>query len=67
MNQHLTNRLFFLQFEDYSYVSFLAFDRTDEDCVGETLMIIDNSIQYGEDLEHKEPVVFIFPRHMVNC
>lgn len=43
-------------FEDYSYVSFLAFDRTDEDCVGETLMIIDNSIQYGEDLEHKEPV-----------
>lgn len=38
-------------------VRFLPFDRTDEECINIVLQTIDFSIQYGEDLEVKEPKV----------
>ncbi|KAG5834927.1 GPN-loop GTPase 3 [Anguilla rostrata] len=41
--------------EDYSMVRFLPFDRTDEEGINIVLQNIDFSIQYGEDLEFKEP------------
>lgn len=46
-----------LQIDDYSMVRFLPFDRTDEEGVNIVLQNIDFSIQYGEDLEFKEPKV----------
>ncbi|XP_074474118.1 GPN-loop GTPase 3 [Sebastes fasciatus] len=41
--------------DDYSMVRFLPFDRSDEEGVNIVLQNIDFSIQYGEDLEFKEP------------
>ncbi|XP_008323025.1 GPN-loop GTPase 3 [Cynoglossus semilaevis] len=41
--------------DDYSMVRFLPFDRTDEEGMNIVLQHIDFSIQYGEDLEVKEP------------
>lgn len=41
--------------DDYSMVRFLSFDRTDEEGINIVLQHIDFSIQYGEDLEFKEP------------
>lgn len=41
--------------DDYSMVRFLPFDRSDEEGVHIVLQNIDFSIQYGEDLEFKEP------------
>ncbi|XP_034458139.1 GPN-loop GTPase 3 isoform X2 [Hippoglossus hippoglossus] len=41
--------------DDYSMVRFLPFDRTDEEGINIVLQNIDFSIQYGEDLELKEP------------
>jgi hypothetical protein len=40
--------------EEYSMVSFQPLDISDEDSVLLTLSLIDNAIQYGEDLEPKE-------------
>uniref|UniRef100_A0A672NH93 GPN-loop GTPase 3 n=1 Tax=Sinocyclocheilus grahami TaxID=75366 RepID=A0A672NH93_SINGR len=39
----------------HSMVRFLPFDRTDEEGINIVLQHIDFSIQYGEDLEFKEP------------
>ncbi|XP_035523703.1 GPN-loop GTPase 3 isoform X1 [Morone saxatilis] len=41
--------------DDYSMVRFLPFDCTDEEGINIVLQHIDFSIQYGEDLEFKEP------------
>ncbi|KAM4809343.1 GPN-loop GTPase 3 [Rhinophrynus dorsalis] len=41
--------------DDYSMVRFLPFDRSDEECMSIVLQHIDFAIQYGEDLEFKEP------------
>lgn len=41
--------------DDYSMVRFLPFDRTDEEGINIVLQHVDFSIQYGEDLEVKEP------------
>lgn len=46
-----------VQIDDYSMVKFLPFDRTDEEGINIVLQNIDISIQYGEDLEFKEPKV----------
>ena len=46
-----------VQIDDYSMVRFLPFDRSDEEGVNIVLQNIDFSIQYGEDLEFKEPKV----------
>ncbi|CAJ0928626.1 unnamed protein product, partial [Mesorhabditis belari] len=40
--------------EEYSLVKFLPLDSNDEDSITEALMVIDNTIQYGEDLEVKD-------------
>ena len=45
------------QIDDYSMVRFLPFDRSDEEGINIVLQNIDFSIQYGEDLEFKEPKV----------
>ncbi|XP_041349052.1 GPN-loop GTPase 3-like [Gigantopelta aegis] len=41
--------------DDYSLVRFIPLDPTDEECMSEVLMQIDMAIQYGEDVEPKEP------------
>lgn len=41
--------------EDYSMVSFLPLDLTDEDSIAMALSSIDNLVQYGEDEEPAEP------------
>nr|XP_060641475.1 GPN-loop GTPase 3 isoform X3 [Anolis sagrei ordinatus] len=41
--------------DDYSMVRFLPFDRSDEESITIVLQHIDFAIQYGEDLEFKEP------------
>ncbi|KAI8380258.1 GPN-loop GTPase [Blakeslea trispora] len=41
--------------DDYSMVRFIPLNITDEDSVEYVLSHVDNSIQYGEDLEPKEP------------
>jgi GTPase SAR1 family protein len=41
--------------EDYMIVSFCMLDITDEQSIEEVLARIDHAIQYGEDLEPKEP------------
>lgn len=46
-----------VQIDDYSMVRFLPFDRSDEEGINIVLQHIDFSIQYGEDLEFKEPKV----------
>lgn len=44
-----------IQIEDYSMVSFLPLDLTDEDSIAMALSCIDNIVQYGEDEEPAEP------------
>ncbi|NXL92784.1 GPN3 GTPase, partial [Alectura lathami] len=41
--------------DDYGMVRFLPFDRSDEESIHIVLQHIDLTIQYGEDLEFKEP------------
>lgn len=55
-----------VQIDDYSMVRFLPFDRTDEEGVNIVLQNIDFSIQYGEDLEFKEPKVKKITRQWKN-
>ena len=44
--------------EDYSLVKFQPLDVSDEDSINDILLVIDNIIQYGEDLDVKEPKDF---------
>ena len=44
--------------EDYSLVKFSPLDISDEDSINDILSVIDNIIQYGEDLDVKEPKEF---------
>ncbi|KAF3816500.1 hypothetical protein GH733_014673 [Mirounga leonina] len=41
--------------DDYSMVRFLSYDQSDEESINIVLQHIDFAIQYGEDLEFKEP------------
>ena len=41
--------------DDYSLVKFHSLDITDEESINDILLNIDNAIQYGEDLDVKEP------------
>ncbi|XP_011853322.1 PREDICTED: GPN-loop GTPase 3 [Mandrillus leucophaeus] len=43
--------------DDYSMVRFLPYDQSDEESMNIVLQHIDFAIQYGEDLEFKEPKV----------
>lgn len=47
------------QVESQSLVNFLPLDINDEDSVAAILSHADNAIQYGEDLEPKDPDVSI--------
>jgi hypothetical protein len=40
--------------EDYSLVKFHPLDLSEEDSINDILLIIDNVLQYGEDIEPKE-------------
>lgn len=40
--------------EDYSIVKFVALNSDDEESVEQLLLVIDTTIQYGEDLEVKD-------------
>lgn len=40
--------------EDYSLVKFVPLETEDEDSISELLLIIDTTIQYGEDLDTKD-------------
>ncbi len=44
----------FAQIEDYSLVSFVPLNITDDDSVELVLAHIDNAMQFGEDAEPKE-------------
>ena len=44
--------------DDYSLVKFHPLDVSDEDSVNDILLMIDNVLQYGEDLDVKEPKEF---------
>lgn len=41
--------------EDYSLVKFHPLNYSDEDSISDTLIIIDNILQYGEEQDVKEP------------
>ena len=45
------------QISDYSLVQFLPLDISQEDSLADVLLYIDNTIQYGEDLDVKVPKV----------
>lgn len=46
------------QIEDFSIVSFLPLDLTDEESITYVFSCIDNIVQYGEDEEPVEPKDF---------
>ncbi|ETS60924.1 gpn-loop gtpase 3 like protein [Moesziomyces aphidis] len=52
---HSLNQALVQLIDDFSMVSFMPLDSTDEDSVGTILSHIDNAVQYGEDEEPKEP------------
>ncbi|KAF2069593.1 hypothetical protein CYY_009084 [Polysphondylium violaceum] len=52
---HKLNRAIGSLLEDYSLVGFLPLDITDQESINVLLQHIDNSIQYGEDLEPQDP------------
>jgi hypothetical protein len=44
-----------MQMDDFNLVGFLPLDPTDETSMEEIVLQIDMAIQYGEDLEPREP------------
>ncbi|CEH18175.1 atp-binding protein fet5 [Ceraceosorus bombacis] len=52
---HALNEAIVQLIDDFSMVSFMPLDATDEDSVGSLLSHIDHAMQYGEDEEPKEP------------
>ncbi|KAJ1984795.1 hypothetical protein H4R34_000415 [Dimargaris verticillata] len=55
---HSLNRAVAHLIDDYSMVSFIPLDVTDEDSIDYVMSSADNAIQYGEDVEPKEPQEF---------
>jgi len=45
------------QIDNYSLVQFNSLDVSEEDTIGDLLMYIDTTIQYGEDLDVRVPRV----------
>jgi hypothetical protein len=41
--------------EEFSLVKFHPLDSSEEDSISDLILVIDNVLQYGEDLEVKEP------------
>lgn len=52
------NEAFASLVDDYSLVKYVPLDVKDEDSITMVLAQIDNAIQYGEDMEPKEPKEF---------
>lgn len=52
------NRALAQVIDDYALVKFHPVDTSDEDSIGDALLIIDNVLQYGEDLDVREPKEF---------
>ncbi|ORX47165.1 hypothetical protein DM01DRAFT_1368395 [Hesseltinella vesiculosa] len=52
---HALNQAIVQLIDDYSMVSFIPLNITDDDSIEYVLSNIDHSMQYGEDLEPKEP------------
>ncbi|KAJ3009550.1 ATP binding protein [Thoreauomyces humboldtii] len=52
---HALNEALVQLIEEYNMVTFLPLDVADEDSVELVLSCVDNAVQYGEDLEPKEP------------
>jgi hypothetical protein len=44
--------------QDYSLVKFVPLDISDEESIGDILLMIDNVMQFGEDFDVKEPKEF---------
>ncbi|KAJ1971195.1 hypothetical protein H4R35_005408 [Dimargaris xerosporica] len=55
---HSLNRAVAHLIDDYSMVSFIPLDISDEDSIDYVMSSADNAIQYGEDVEPKEPQEF---------
>ena len=55
-----------MQIDDYSLVQFLPLDISDEESIADILLYIDNTIQYGEDLDVKVPKVLIIYNYYYN-
>ncbi|KAK9766585.1 hypothetical protein K7432_004243 [Basidiobolus ranarum] len=52
---HSLNEAIVQLIDDYNMVNFIPLNPSDEDSITYTLSQIDNAMQYGEDLEPKEP------------
>lgn len=61
LRSQLSMHFFNFQLNDYSLVQFLPLDISDEDSIGDLLLYIDSTIQYGEDLDVK------IPREVSSC
>ncbi|KAI8818115.1 GPN-loop GTPase [Fimicolochytrium jonesii] len=53
---HALNEALVQLIEEYNMVSFIPMNIQDEDSIELVLSCVDNAVQYGEDLEPKEPV-----------
>lgn len=53
--QQSLNRALSTLIEDYSMVSFVPLDITDDESIETLVMAIDTATQYGEDVEPKDP------------
>ena len=49
------NEAFGRVLDEFSLVSFVELDITDEDSIENVVMTINNSVHYGDDLEGKSP------------
>jgi len=52
---HKLNKAITTLIDDYSLVQFHSLDVSEEDTIGDLLMYIDTTIQYGEDLDVRVP------------
>lgn len=52
------NRAIAQVIDDYGLIKFHPLDPSDEESIGDNLLIIDNVLQYGEDMDVKEPKEF---------
>ena len=50
-----------IKISDYSLVQFLPLNMAEEDSISDLMLYIDNTIQYGEDLDVKVPKVCTLP------
>lgn len=49
------NRALARVIDDFSLIKFHPIDASEEDSIGDALLIIDNVLQYGEEMDVREP------------